>query len=327
MRANVANLVVVTQREADGHHALSTIEDLGAHVPSRFILLVAEPPQPDPSVRAWARVVERRLATGHEAVWEEVILQTDVHPRHLAAVVLPLLLSELPVFTWWLGIPPYGEPVFTELMAVTDRLVVDSGEFAMATRDLAALARHLPSLPATSDSTWSRIRPWRELIAGWFDGPPLRGCWNRVVQVVLDTADDAASLLLIGWLAHALDWELERIEPDDSGLQAIWQTPKGQCTVRLHATRGAGLRACSIKVRTDQGPATLRIRETTGELHVEADYPDRPREQRRVGGALSSGRHAIGGDLQRFGRDRVFEHAVTSAGAVADALLRAGMGD
>src|SRR4030095_11770921 len=42
------------------------------------------------------------------------------------AVVLPLLLPELPVFTWWEGTPPFGEEVFAELTSVTDPLIVDS---------------------------------------------------------------------------------------------------------------------------------------------------------------------------------------------------------
>ena len=47
------------------------------------------------------------------------------HPSHLATVVLPLLLPELPVFTWW-RTPPFDQQVFDELTSVTDRLIVDS---------------------------------------------------------------------------------------------------------------------------------------------------------------------------------------------------------
>ncbi|HEV2918359.1 MAG TPA: glucose-6-phosphate dehydrogenase assembly protein OpcA, partial [Actinomycetota bacterium] len=102
-RASVANLVVVTANRAAGQRALAAVEELGARAPSRCVVLIAEPPEGRQGVRSWARVVNRRPAAGPEVVWEEVVVQTNVHPRHLTAVVLPLLLPELPVFTWWQG--------------------------------------------------------------------------------------------------------------------------------------------------------------------------------------------------------------------------------
>ena len=90
-------------------------------------------------MRSWARVVNRRPASGPEVVWEEVVVQTNVHPRHLTAVVLPLLLPELPVFTWWEGTPPFDQQVFDELTSVTDRLIVDSAAFTDSVADLRRL--------------------------------------------------------------------------------------------------------------------------------------------------------------------------------------------
>src|SRR4029453_13728474 len=156
-RASVANLVVVTPTRAAGQRALAAVEELGARAPSRCVVLIAEPPEGRQGVRSWARVVNRRPDQGPELVWEEVVVQTNVHPRHLTAVVLPLLLPELPVFTWWQGTPPFDQEVFTELTSVTDRLIVDSAAFADPVADLRRLAGGVggvePAAPAGA-------RPW-----------------------------------------------------------------------------------------------------------------------------------------------------------------------
>jgi hypothetical protein len=110
-----------------------------------------------------------------------VVVQTNVHPRHLTAVVLPLLLPELPVFTWWEGTPPFGEEVFDELTSVTDRLIVDSAAFVDPVADLRRLAGVVGALePAVTDCAWGRLTPWRELLAAPFSGPQLRPALDRV---------------------------------------------------------------------------------------------------------------------------------------------------
>ena len=45
------------------------------------------------------------------------------------SIVLPLLVSDLPVFCRWRGEPAWGSPSWTRSLGVTDRLVVDSSEW------------------------------------------------------------------------------------------------------------------------------------------------------------------------------------------------------
>src|SRR5919198_6093790 len=80
VRASVNNMVVVTQSRGAGQRALATVESLGVSVPSRCVVLIAEPPGNGRArVRSWARVAHHRRADGAtEVVWEEVIVQTNV---------------------------------------------------------------------------------------------------------------------------------------------------------------------------------------------------------------------------------------------------------
>jgi glucose-6-phosphate dehydrogenase assembly protein OpcA len=321
VRASVNNMVVVTQSRGAGQRALATVESLGVSVPSRCVVLIAEPPGNGRArVRSWARVAHHRRADGAtEVVWEEVIVQTNVPPRHLPAVVLPLLLPELPVFTWWEGTPPFSDDVFDEMASVTDRLIVDSATFADPVADLAGLERAAKELrPALSDCVWGRLTPWREMIAGPFNGPPLRGCTDGIHRIRIDAVDLDAGLELLGWLASRLQWQLEQVQLADDVRTARYVTRTGACEARLAATLGsASLTRVELEVDIpgEDEPARIRVEATPSHLVSTLRAPGQP-VARRVG--FSSEHGQLGAELQVFGRDRIFEAALAAAAPLTE---------
>jgi glucose-6-phosphate dehydrogenase assembly protein OpcA len=320
VRASVANLVVVTANRAAGQRALAAVEELGARAPSRCVVLIAEPPEGRQGVRSWARVVNRRPDQGPEVVWEEVVVQTNVHPRHLTAVVLPLLLPELPVFTWWEGTPPFDQQVFDELTSVTDRLIVDSAAFADPLADLRRLAGAAGVLePAVSDCAWGRLTPWRELLAAPFSAPQLRPAVDRVRWLRVDSVEPTAGVELVGWFASRLGWELEGFRQAGDELEADYRTPAGTCQARVVAAIGSSnLTRVHLELESDEGPASVRVEAPPGHLVATVEVPGQPTGRRKVGRGAgpSTGPAGLGEELQLFGRDRVFEEALAAAAAL-----------
>ncbi len=238
--------------------------------------------------------------------------------RHLPAVVLPLLLPELPVFTWWEGTPPFSEEVFEELASVTDRLIVDSATFLDPVADLARLLEvaQVPG-PALSDCVWGRLTPWRELMAAPFNGPPLRGAAGGISRVRVDAVDLSAGLELVGWLASRLQWKLEEVRVVDDLRTARYATQAGSCEARVASTLGsASLTRVEVEVAGDDGPASLRVEATPSHLVSTLRTPGQP-TSRRVGFSSEQGRQ-LAAELQVFGRDRVFEAALASAAALTE---------
>jgi glucose-6-phosphate dehydrogenase assembly protein OpcA len=319
VRASVANLVVVTTNRAAGQQALAAVEELGARAPSRCVVLIAEPPEGRQGARAWARVVNRR-AGGPEVVWEEVVVQTNIHPRHLTAVVLPLLLPELPVFTWWAGTPPFHQQVFDELTSVTDRLIVDSAMFADPVADLRRLAGAVGVLePAVTDCAWGRLTPWRELLAAPFSAPQLRPALDRVRWLRIDSVEATAGLELLGWFASRLGWTLEGARQGGDELVADYRTPAGTCQARVVGAIGAAnLTRVHLELDTDDGPASVRVEAPPGHLVATVEAPGQPTGRRKVGHGAgpSAGPAGLAQELQLFGRDRVFEDALAEAAAL-----------
>jgi glucose-6-phosphate dehydrogenase assembly protein OpcA len=320
VRASVANLVVVTPSRPAGQRALAAVEELGARAPSRCVVLIAEPPEGRQGVRSWARVVNRRPDQGPEVVWEEVVVQTNVHPSHLTAVVLPLLLPELPVFTWWEGTPPFDQQVFAELTSVTDRLIVDSAAFVDPVADLRRLQATVGVLePAVTDCAWGRLTPWRELLAAPFGGPQLRPALDRVRWLRVDSVEPTAGLELVGWFASRLGWELDGAHQEGDELVAGYRTPAGTCQARVVAAIGSSnLTRVHLEMEIDEGPASVRVEAPPGHLVATVEAPGQPSGRRKVGRSAdpSTGPAGLGQELQLFGRDRVFEDALAQAAAL-----------
>ena len=112
------------------------------------------------------------------------------------SLVQPLLITDLPTFCRWRGLPPWRKPEREQLVDVCDRLVVDSAEW----RGLPAAYRQLERLfdrIAVSDIAWGRSLPWRGRLAALW--PEVEG-----VKALTVTGPKADALLLAGWLRSRL---------------------------------------------------------------------------------------------------------------------------
>jgi glucose-6-phosphate dehydrogenase assembly protein OpcA len=116
--------------------------------------------------------------------------------EHPASVVEPLLVSDLPVFLRWRGVPPFGDPAFEELIEVADRLIVDSTEWPGLPAPYARVAEIFDRI-TISDIAWARTSRWR---------PMLASLWPQIATVkqIKVTGTEAQAHLLAGWLRSRL---------------------------------------------------------------------------------------------------------------------------
>jgi len=229
-RASVLNLVVFATREAHARRAARTIADLAIRHPSRAVVVLADRER-TPGISDLGLYC--RLA-GSEATqqvsYEQVLIRArgDADAR-LASAVIPLLLPDLPVFLWWTGTPPLKAAHFDALLTLADRLIVDSADFARPDRtltEIAAVARSGHGSYGVTDFNWTRLTPWRDLVAQFFDVPAWRPFLDGIFGVRVGFAVDAdgreihpsQALLFAGWLASRLGWlAVERIAPSEAG--------------------------------------------------------------------------------------------------------------
>lgn len=229
-RASVLNLVVFATRETHARRAARTIADLAIRHPSRAVVILADRAR-TPGVGELGLYC--RLAggaTSEQVSYEQVLIRAhgDADAR-LASAVIPLLLPDLPVFLWWTGTPPLESAYFEALLALADRLIVDSADFARPDRTLpaiAAVARYGHGRYGVTDFNWTRLTAWRDLVAQFFDVPAWRPFLDGVTGVRVGFAVDAdgreihpsQALLFTGWLASRLGWRaVERLAPSEAG--------------------------------------------------------------------------------------------------------------
>ena len=227
-RTAVLNIVVYADREIHAARAARAIGRLALRHPSRAIVVWADRAQRGMAVSVDLRCAVPQAGDGGQICYEQVLVRMrgDDDAR-LQSVVVPLLVPDLPVFLWWTDSPPDARR-FDDLLAIADRLVVDSADFARPDTTLARLARlgdgtHHFSI---TDLNWTRLTPWRELVAQFFDVEAWRPFLDTPVGIRVGTGVDAdgrdihpsQALLFIGWLASRLGWRpSERLAPSEAG--------------------------------------------------------------------------------------------------------------
>jgi Glucose-6-phosphate dehydrogenase subunit len=179
------------------------LDGLRERHPSRTVLLVPRPGQED---GIDAELSVRTFSVGQRCVAGEVIqlaLRGD-RCRAPASIVLPLAISDLPVFVRWRGEPPFGETQWDQLVGVADRVIVDSSEWAELR--YAPLAEAF-SRTAVSDIAWARTGLWRVVLADR---------WPAIAeQEISIRGPRAEAALLRGWLVSRLGRELP--PPEQAG--------------------------------------------------------------------------------------------------------------
>jgi len=218
-RSSVMNLVVIARRPEMAEHCAATIQALTARHPSRTMILGSA----DPDGPSWldARVEAHCILPreGSAETCAEMIHVTagGEAGRHIAAIVTPLLIHDLPVTIWWPDEPDLGLPATIEVLAAADRLVVDgstwTGDGLDRVRGLAGLVD--AGRIAVSDFALVRQSRWREAIASVFDDPDflpyLRSL--RRIAVTYATRDETGApgatnlvkpVYHVGWLASRL---------------------------------------------------------------------------------------------------------------------------
>ena len=236
--------------------ARSALAGMGERHPSRTILLLPEADAGTDGIDATVSLESYAVPGVERNVVSEVVeLQLrGTRAKAPASIVEPLLVSDLPVFLRWRGEPDWGSPELEQLVAITDRLIVDSTEWD----DLPYAYRHLVALferTAVSDIAWARTSRWRPMLASLW--PDIAG-----VKRLRVTGTAAQGHLLAGWLRSRL-----------------------------------------------RHPVELEVEQSDRLIGVELDGEPAPFPP----GDPPSGADLLSEELDRFGRDKIYEDAVRAA--------------
>ncbi|MGW2694100.1 glucose-6-phosphate dehydrogenase assembly protein OpcA [Streptomyces sp. NPDC001296] len=209
----VLTLVIVTDEE-NAYDALKAANDASREHPSRTLVVikrVSRSPRDRTSSRLDAEVrVGAEAGTGETVVlrlYGEVV-------NHADSVVLPLLLPDAPVVVWWPVDAPL-DPANDPLGALAQRRVTDTYTAEAPVRELSARADAYA--PGDTDLSWTRITPWRSMLAAALDQVT---CKVKAVEVEGEEFNPSCELLAM-WLADRLDVPVKRSLSAGPGLTAV----------------------------------------------------------------------------------------------------------
>jgi glucose-6-phosphate dehydrogenase assembly protein OpcA len=197
VRAITLNLIVHAEHPDLVEHAIEALEHVGPSHPLRAIVVTPRDGELRASVASscWVGASDRQVCS------ERVVVEAA--PKALPSAVTSLLVPDLPVFLWWQGRFDHEERLAASLARLASRVVVDSGACGL---DGVAAARGVAS--SVADLAWAALLPWRDAVAGLFDGPRDVKALDRVRSVDVRGPENEARLMA-GWMRSALESELE----------------------------------------------------------------------------------------------------------------------
>ena len=193
-----------------------------------------------------AATVNAQVGTGAGWGGEAAVIRLEGEVvKHADSVVLPLLLPDSPVAIWWPHDPP-DDPADDPLGRLAKRRITDAAEVTRGKTK--ALGVQCSSYVAgNTDLAWTRLTPWRALLAAALDQHQLKVTSAKVVS--------------------------ERISPS-AELLAAWLRDRLRVDVTRSSSSGPGI--TEVVMETKEGP--IRIARADGRLatFTSPDRPDRP---------------------------------------------------
>jgi glucose-6-phosphate dehydrogenase assembly protein OpcA len=342
IRASMLNLLIYAPGTAASSEVDEMIPEITAAHPCRAILIIADREAAESSLAAQvtSRCTLPTAATKQVCCEEVTITVTGSQVNEVPSVVVPLMLSDLPVYLWWNAVPRLADRVFSRLVDLSDRVIIDSADFTDPHGDLislSALVHDKPRWTAFSDLNWARLTAWRALLAGFYDVPAYRPLLAQLDKVVIeyaapshDKADiSPRALLLGGWLVSRLGWELDADASTLADGRATFHLSDGGRAITLEfvTTENAEIEPGHL-ARVELGSAadstaSFNVRRSDDRSRIETEVTfGTERSIQRVLGYESWGETAlIGRELEIQGHDRVYEQAVMAAGGLVVSLV------
>ena len=312
--ARTLNLVCIVNREYSGEVA-NRLRGVGRFAASRTVVCSVTPGRTTLDATATIALPTQTKAGMHTPLRETVVLELGPqHLNHLETIVDPLVVTDVATVVW----SPHDHPDALDALLGLAQVVLFDSVDEPEPADAVARVRGLMERSYVVDLGWLRTTPWRERIAATFDPaklrPDLRLISNLVVRHHPESA--IAGLLLVGWMASRLGWELSPLAHDSAGTRTgRAHTRRQDVALRLQADRTMTVRGLAgLEVETASG-RWLRLDRGAGGLRARYRGPRQNEREWTVLGA-SRGESGILGEgiRQALLRDSTYRPALLKAG-------------
>ncbi|GAB3766469.1 glucose-6-phosphate dehydrogenase assembly protein OpcA [Nocardioides ginsengisegetis] len=172
-------------------------------------------------------VVNAQVGTGSGWTGETALIRLKGEVvKHPESVVLPLLLPDSPVAVWWPSNPP-DDPATDPLGMLAQRRITDAAG-ASRNKGKAIHQQCASYAKGNTDLAWTRITPWRALLAAALDQHELKVTSASVTSERISPSAD----LLAAWLADRLKVKVSRHASSGPGItEVVLETKDGPISI------------------------------------------------------------------------------------------------
>ncbi|WP_026361308.1 glucose-6-phosphate dehydrogenase assembly protein OpcA [Amycolatopsis nigrescens] len=238
----VLTLVIAAEDDQKLEEAIDAANEASREHPSRVIVVAK-------GSRTAAPRIDGQIRVGGDAGASEVIvlrLYGALASQGQSAVV-PLLLPDAPIVTWWPSAGPKS-PATDPLGELAQRRITDSAAERNPIRALTTRGKSY--VEGDSDLAWTRLTYWRAQLVSALDLPPYE---KVTAATVTGEADSPSTELLAGWLAAYLKVPVKRVKTSSAqGIVSV-SLERRSGAVELHRPDGR------VGTLTQPGQPTRRI--------------------------------------------------------------------
>ncbi|MBN6040762.1 glucose-6-phosphate dehydrogenase assembly protein OpcA [Amycolatopsis sp. 195334CR] len=273
----VLTLVIAADDDEHLEDAIDAANEASREHPSRVIVVAKGAKTASPRIDGQIRV-------GGDAGASEVIVLRlyGALASNSQSAVVPLLLPDAPIVTWWPGTGPRN-PAADQLGELAQRRITDSAAEKNPIRALGTRGKAYTD--GDTDLAWTRLTNWRAQLVSALDLPP----YEKVLSAtVTGEADSPSTELLAGWLAEYLKAPVKRVKSSSA---------QGILSVTLERRSGA------IELSRPDG----RVGTLT--------QPGQP--ARRIALQRRDNKDCLIEELRRLDPDEIYEAALHGLGKIA----------
>ncbi|WP_051110227.1 glucose-6-phosphate dehydrogenase assembly protein OpcA [Saccharomonospora halophila] len=278
----VLTLVIAAEDDEQLEASIDAANEASREHPSRVIVVAK-------GARTAAPRIDGQIRVGGDAGASDVIVLRLYGPlaNQGRSAVVPLLLPDTPIVTWWPGRAP-AAPAGDQLGQLAQRRITDSAAQTNPIRAIRARSRTYSE--GDTDLAWARLTHWRAQLVSALDLPPYEPVTSASVT---GEADSPSTELLAGWLAEYLRVPVRRVK----------------------TTEAEGI--VSVSLDRPSGPIELhRPDGRTGTLTQPSQPP------RRVGLQRRTTRDCLIEELRNLDPDEVYEAALRGLGKLSPGRSR-----
>ena len=218
-RASLINLAIYSEAPDSLTQNTQLISQITQNHACRAIVIGANRAAAENRVEAWISAHCHVSRAGSKQICSEQLSFLVQGPctSLLPSIVFSHLDSDLPFYLCWQG--DLHDPMDSQLWAWVDRFIYDSqawSDFNAQMRLVESAQNEAKQRLVLCDLNWTRLDKVRIAVAQFFDHPASHHHFMKIEGANIDFAPNyrSTAVLLAGWLAAQLDWQVEQVGKD-----------------------------------------------------------------------------------------------------------------